>query len=126
MLLRVALFACVLTRSPRVMADDTCATPADGVCLENGFPTTGVNFDDDCCALPFSASCAEGYAYSAGDLCASFSGAQARATCRLSTAPTAILPTSSVSSSGLSWAFDTYASFVRCTAPGAALSTPFT
>ena len=80
-MIRVALFACVLTRSPRVMADDTCATPADGVCLENGFPTTGVNFDDDCCALPFSASCAEGYAYSAGDLCASFSGAQARATC---------------------------------------------
>ena len=82
MMLRVALLACILARPPRVMADGTCAAITEGVCLENGFPTTGVNVDDDCCALAWSASCAEGYEYSAGAPCdVSFSGARAYSTC---------------------------------------------
>ena len=65
-------------------ADDAapeCAAPELGVCIENGVPNPGDNVDDDCCALTYSASCAVGWSYSEGEICARSERADARATC---------------------------------------------
>ena len=43
--------------------EESAVKPSSRVCLENG------HVDSDCCAMPGTGSCAEGYAYTAGSEC---------------------------------------------------------
>lgn len=76
-LLRAALVAAVSVRA----AVASCAPASLGACHENGYPNPGVNTDADCCAASAGASCAEGYAYTRGEVCYRFDGGDAYETC---------------------------------------------